>query len=148
MSSKSEAISRTKFLKNVGLSSAAIFAATYCSGVLSSCTNEKETVPPSPGAGLLTIDLQLPEFSKLNTKGEFIIKKDIVVANTSDGNFVAVPLLCSHAGFKEVQYNKTEFICTAHGARFDNEGKGLNANGKNGLKLYKVTKAGNILTIS
>jgi cytochrome b6-f complex iron-sulfur subunit len=149
MSKNEESISRTKFLKKLGISGSAIFAATYCAGALSSCSNEKQTVTPTTGGGgLLTIDLSKAEFSALNTKGGFIIKSNIVVANTSDGEFVAVPLTCSHEGRKEVIYRTNEFYCTAHGAKFDNAGKGTNGAGKAGLKLYSISKMGTVLTIS
>ncbi len=145
MDNKEEAISRTKFLKTLGLNGAALFAATYCAGALTSCTNENGAVNPTTGT---TVDLSNAAYSKLNTKGNYIIINNIVVANTSDGKFVAVPLTCSHEGRKEVTYRTNEFYCTAHGARFDNAGKGLNSDGRGGLKLYTVTQNGNILTIS
>ena len=145
MSKKEEAISRTKFLKSIGFSGAALFAATYCTGTLTSCTNEGSSVTPSGGT---TIDLSQSQYTKLNTKGNYVIINNIVVANTSDGQFVAVPLTCSHEGQKQVTYRTNEFYCTAHGARFSNAGLGLNSEGKGGLKLYKVTQSGNILTIS
>lgn len=146
MSYKEEKINRTKFLKTLGLNGAALFAATYCAGALTSCTNETGTV--SPVAGGTTIDLSLAANSKLNTKGNYIIINNIVVANTSDGKFVAVPLTCSHEGRKEVTYRTNEFYCTAHGARFSNAGVGLNSDGRGGLKLYTVTQVGTVLTIS
>jgi cytochrome b6-f complex iron-sulfur subunit len=146
MLNKEESISRTKFLKALGLNGAALFAATYCAGALTSCKNESETVAPVTG-GLLKVDLSTTEFSKLNTKGNFVIKNGIVVANTSDGKFVAVPLTCSHEGRNEVIYKTNEFYCTAHGARFNNEGVGQNGEGKKGLKLYPITQVGNVLTI-
>ncbi len=147
MSYKEEKINRTKFLKTLGLNGAALFAATYCAGALTSCTNETGTVSPVAGGGT-TIDLSLAANSKLNTKGNYIIINNIVVANTSDGKFVAVPLTCSHEGRKEVTYRTNEFYCTAHGARFSNAGLGLNSDGKAGLKLYTVTQVGSVLTIS
>lgn len=147
MINKEEAISRTKFLKSIGLSGAALFAATYCTGTLTSCTNEADgNVTPTPTG--TTVDLTDAKYSKLTTKGNYVIVNNIVVANTSDGKYVAVPLKCSHEGRLEVTYKVNEFYCTAHGARFDNAGKGLNSEGKNGLKLYTVTQAGNVLTIS
>jgi cytochrome b6-f complex iron-sulfur subunit len=89
-----------------------------------------------------------PQYSKLNTKGNYVIINKIVVANTSDGKFVAVPLTCSHEGRQEVTYRTNEFYCTAHGARFDNAGKGLNSDGRGGLKLFTVTQTGTVLTIT
>jgi cytochrome b6-f complex iron-sulfur subunit len=141
---KQELIGRTKFLKKIGLNGAAIFAATYCAGALSSCENETAT----PNANGTKIDLNDSQYSKLNTKGNYVVVNKIVVANTSEGKFVAVPLSCSHEGELEVTYRTNEFYCTAHGARFDNNGSGLNSNGKKGLKLFNVTQTGSVLTIS
>ncbi len=145
-----DTISRTKFLRKLGLNGAAIFAATYCAGGLSSCVNESDTVTPDNNGtiALATIDLTASNYTKLNTKGNYVIVNNIVIANTSDGLFVAVPLTCSHEGQREVTYRTNEFYCTAHGARFSNAGKGLNNDGKNGLKLYTVTQVGSILTIT
>jgi cytochrome b6-f complex iron-sulfur subunit len=147
MTNKEEAISRTKFLKSLGLNGAALFAAVYCTGSLVACTNE--TVSPSipSDTSLATIDLSTAAYTKLNTKGNYVIVNNIVVANTSDGKFVAVPVTCSHEGQKQVTYKTSEFYCTAHGARFDNTGKGLNREGSGGLKLYTVTQVGTVLTI-
>lgn len=149
MTNNAEAISRTKFLKSLGLNGAALFAAVYCTGSLVSCTNETGTVDPiTPGGTTLaTIDLSLATYSKLNTKGNYVIVNNIVVANTSDGTFVAVPVTCSHEGQKQVIYQSTGFFCTAHGAKFSNAGKGLNSEGSGGLKLFTVTQVGTVLTI-
>ena len=144
MAGKSEKLNRVAFLKKMGLSSAAIFAAAYCS---SSCTNE--TVDPGTGTtDGVTVDLTDTKYAKLTTVGNYIVINNIVVAHTSDHKYVAVPLACSHEGERQVTYRNTEFYCTAHGARFDNNGVGLNSEGRKGLKLYTVTKNGNILTIS
>ena len=150
MTNNEEAISRTKFLKSLGINGAALFAAVYCTGSLVSCTNETASVNPTNpgGTALASIDLSTATYSKLNTKGNFVIVNNIVIANTSDGKFVAVPVTCSHEGQKQVTYKTSEFYCTAHGARFDNTGKGLNSTGSGGLKLYKVTQVGTVLTIT
>ena len=146
MNFEKEKINRTKFLKTLGLNGAALFAASYCTSALTSCTNEAGAL--SPVSSGTSIDLSLAANSKLNTKGNYIIINNIVVANTSDGKFVAVPLTCSHEGRKEVTYRTNEFYCTAHGARFNNAGAGLNSDGRAGLKLYTVTQVGTVLTIS
>ncbi len=143
MVEKSEKLNRIAFLKKMGLSSAAIFAAAYCS---SSCTNEKVSPGTSPSG--VTVDLSDTKYAKLTTKGNYVVINNIVVAHTSDGKYVAVPLACSHEGERQVTYRNTEFYCTAHGARFDNNGVGLNSEGRKGLKLYTVSQSGNILTIS
>jgi cytochrome b6-f complex iron-sulfur subunit len=55
------------------------------------------------------------------------------------GSYVAVTLICSHEQRKQVTFTSSnEFLCTAHQARFDTMGMGLNANGSKGLKTYPV----------
>lgn len=147
MTKQNETINRAKFLKSIGMSGTAIFAATYCTGLLSSCVNE-DSANPTPITTGTTIDLSAAQYTKLNTKGNYVIINNIVVAHTNEGKFVAVPLTCSHEQRKEVTYRTNEFYCTAHGARFDNAGVGLNNDGRKGLKLYTISQTGNVLTIS
>ncbi len=147
MNNNKETISRIKFLKSLGLNGATIFAAVYCAGALSACENEANSTSPNNTAGT-KVDLNDAQYSKLKTKGNYVIINKIVIANTSDGKFVAVPLTCTHEGRLEVTYRTNEFYCTAHGARFDNVGKGLNSEGSKGLKLFTVMQEGSVLTIS
>jgi cytochrome b6-f complex iron-sulfur subunit len=148
--SNNNKMDRVTFLKNLGLSSAAIFTATFCAGSLSSCSDDSTVADPkpvTPNTNNLVLDLNSATYSKLKTKGEFVVVNKIVVANTSDGTYVAVPLRCSHQGQEQITYRVNKFVCTAHGAEFDNSGKGLNANGNGGLAPYKVTLSGNTLTV-
>ena len=71
----------------------------------------------------------------------------MVVAN-NNGNYIAATLTCSHEGRKEITFRNGEWYCTAHGARFDTAGKGLNNDGKKGLTVYTTSLSGNILTIN
>ena len=65
------------------------------------------------------------------------------------GTYVAATVVCSHEGQRQVTFtNANEFYCTAHGARYDPSGKGLNAEGSRGLKTYTVTQSGNTLRIT
>lgn len=143
---QSEKITRTKFLKKLGVSSAAIFAATYCTTSLTSCKNSDSVAPVGTA---ITIDLTNATYSKLTAKNAYVIlNNSIVLAHTSDDTFVAVPLQCSHEGTLQVTYRTSEFYCTTHGARFSNAGVGLNTEGRNGLKLYTVSKSGNTITVT
>jgi cytochrome b6-f complex iron-sulfur subunit len=145
--SHEEKITRTKFLKDLGLSGAAIFAATYCAGtLLTSCKNAGDV---TAAGSTITADLTTATYSKLTAKNTYvIINSSIVLAHTSDDTYVAVPLTCSHEGQLQVTYRTGEFYCTAHGARFSNAGVGLNSEGRSGLKLYTVSKSGNVITIT
>lgn len=143
---QNEKISRHQFLRNLGLGGAALVA-VYCSGTaLTSCTNEG-SIAPIPSGGL-TLDLTAPANAALKNSGGYVVQNNIVVANVGSGKYVAVTHICSHEQKKEVIFQNNEFYCTAHGARFDTTGKGLNGNGSKGLTVYTATLAGDILTIS
>lgn len=139
---QNEKISRHQFLKKLGLSGASLMAVYCASSTLASCTNESSIAP----SGKLTLDLTDAANSALTKSGGFLVKNSIVVANIN-GKYVAVTQVCSHEGKKQVTFQNGEFFCTAHGARFDTSGKGLNANGRGGLTVYTTTLSGNTLTI-
>lgn len=135
-------ISRHQFLRKLGLGGAALMA-VYCAGTgLSSCTNE----PIGPSNTSFTIDLNDAANSALAKSGGYIIKNSVVIANTGNG-YVAVTQICSHEGQRQIIFQNGEFYCTAHGARYNTSGKGLNANGNRGLTVYPISVSGNILTI-
>lgn len=138
-----DSISRFEFLKQLGFQGAALVAATCLGQGLASC--QKNSVTPAPLSGPVTVDLTAN--NALQKAGGYIVTNNIVVANTSKG-FVAVTVVCSHEGQKQVRLQNDEFYCTAHGARYGLDGKGLNANGSRGLTVYTVAQSGNILTIS
>jgi cytochrome b6-f complex iron-sulfur subunit len=143
---QTEKISRHQFLRNLGLGGAALVA-VYCAGAgLSSCTNESN-VTPMPMGGF-TLDLSDVANAALKNAGGYVIKNDVVIANVGSGSYAAVTLVCTHENLKQVTYKNNEFYCTAHGARFSNDGKGLNDKGKKGLTVYKTSLSGTTLTIS
>ena len=96
---------------------------------------------------LLTIDLSSSAASALTTVGGYLTKSGIVVAQVSAGVYVAVTQTCSHEPKKNVIFNKTEFYCTAHGARFDLTGKGKNSFGSRGITVYKTATDGTTLVV-
>ncbi|MBB6005522.1 Rieske 2Fe-2S domain-containing protein [Arcicella rosea] len=148
MNTTEEKMNRLTFLKQLGLSGASLMA-VYCGVTMSSCTNEGDVVQPLPSGGI-TFDLSAAANAALKTKGGYVVDRtnNIVVAYTNVGTYVAVTLICSHEGQKQITYVTDKFYCTAHGATFDNTGKGTNSNGSAGLKTYTVTQSGTILTIS
>lgn len=96
---------------------------------------------------LLTIDLTSSTASALKTVGGYLVQSGIVVALVSTGVYVAVTQTCSHQPRNAVIFNKTEFYCTVHGARFDLTGKGKNSFGSNGITVYKVATDGKTLVV-
>jgi nitrite reductase/ring-hydroxylating ferredoxin subunit len=96
---------------------------------------------------LLTIDLGSSAATALKTVGGYLAQSGIVVAQVSTGVYVAVTQTCSHEPKKAIIFNKTEFYCTQHGARFDLTGKGKNSFGSRGLTVYKVATDGTTLVV-
>lgn len=132
-------MNRKEFLQSLGVSGAAIVA-TYCMG-LTGCSSSND---PTPNASVdFTLNLNDAANAPLRANGGFIINtaQKVVVARTNTGGFVAATVVCSHEGNEKVSFNGSanEFQCSVHGARFDTAGKGLNANGSKGLKIYKTT---------
>lgn len=144
ISNKQEIISRNTFLRKMGFGSAAMMA-LLCTGELTSCTNE--AVGPAAGSVDFTIDLTATANNALTKNGGYIIQNNIVIAKTSLGTYAAVTLICSHEQQKQVMYRTDRFYCTAHGAEFDNAGKGLNTDGKKGLTAYKTELTGTTLRV-
>lgn len=101
----------------------------------------------SSSATLFTIDLTSNEASKLANNGGYIIKNNLVIAKNLNGQYVAATVICSHDLVKKVTFRNNEYYCTQHGARFDQTGKGLNNDGKRGLKIYNTSLNGTILSI-
>ncbi|CAH0994254.1 hypothetical protein EMA8858_00363 [Emticicia aquatica] len=144
ITNKQEIISRNAFLRKMGFGSAAMLA-LLCTGELTSCTNA--TVAPASGSVDFTIDLTNAANIALTKNGGYIIQNNIVIAKTSLGTYAAVTLVCSHEQRKEVMYRTDRFYCSAHGAEFDNTGKGLNSNGKKGIAAYKTELTGTTLRV-
>ncbi len=145
MTNNKEQISRNDFLKSLGLKGAALLAVYCATNSLSSCKNESATVVPQ---GDITIDLTATSNAALKSVGGYVVltSNNIVVARTSSG-YVAVTLICSHEQQRQITFKSGEFYCTAHGARFNTSGAGLNTEGKKGLTVYSTSLNGNILTI-
>ena len=96
---------------------------------------------------LLTLDLGSSAVSALKTVGGYVTQSGIVVAQVSAGVYVAVTQTCSHEPKKNVIFNKTEFYCTVHGARFDLTGRGKNSLGSQGIAVYNVATDGKTLVV-
>ena len=169
-----ERYSRYQFLKSMGFKGAALMALmtscireedTYVEALsvnpnASSGAGTGTGSNPSPGSTtgstndndlttitnrLLTIDLTTS--TALKTVGGYLIQSGIVVAQSSAGVYVAATQTCSHEPKKKIIFNKTEYYCTDHGARFDLTGKGLNSFGSKGLTVYKTATDGKTLVV-
>lgn len=132
-------MNRLQFLNSLGLSGAALMA------VLTSC--QKTEITPVTGPVDFTIDLSDIANVNLLRPGGYVVQNGVVVARVGPVKFVAVTRTCSHEGQKQVTFQNGEFVCLAHGARFDLLGRGLNNEGKRGLTTYKIDQTGNILRV-
>ncbi len=137
-----EKISRNQFLKKVGFSGAALFA-LY---TLDSCS--KAGVTPVALSGPVVLDLNAVANANLKKDGGYVITNDVIVARVNATTYIAATLVCSHEGLREMTFKNNEWFCTAHSARFDQTGKGLNSEAKSGLTIYKTTLSGTTLTVT
>lgn len=135
-----EKIRRNEFLKKLGFSGAALFA-LY---TLDSCQNESNVTPLT---GDITVDLADASNAQLKTNGGYVIKNGVVIARVNATTYIAATLTCSHEGKTQITFRNNEWYCTAHGARFNQTGKGLNTEGKKGLKIYQTTLLNSTLTV-
>jgi cytochrome b6-f complex iron-sulfur subunit len=134
---------RAEFLKNLGLSGAAIMA-TYCLGSLTACSNEEpkpaaSTTNPDNNNSVFILDLNDQANSALQANGGFIYKSGVIVARTKDGNYVAVSQACTHQGVPVTyKLDKDQFNCPLHQSNFSTTGSVANGPATTPLKQYKV----------
>lgn len=97
---------------------------------------------------LAKIDLASNAASALkNIGGYVILSNTYVVGRSQDGAYVAASNLCTHEPKRRVIFNKSEYYCTDHGARFSLSGLGLNSLGNRGLTVFKTAYDGKTLLI-
>lgn len=141
-------LNRGQFLKQLGLSSAALMS-FYCLGtVLTSCSKDDSEPAPTPTKGTtgggtnsegtnsvssgvtgstsgtidFTIDLTNANFSKLKTQGEFTYVDGIIIANAK-GVFVALSKACTHQSTTiNFRSGTNDFFCPTHGSQFKIDG--------------------------
>lgn len=146
---------RGEFLRELGLSSAALMA-FYCMGTgLTSCSKKEDDPSPiKPSTGNttkldFTLDLTSNDFKALKTDGEFVIKDTLIIANAG-GTFVALSKACTHEG-TAVTYRKAQndFRCPNHGSVFSTTGAVTTGPASSALKTYKteVLENGNKLRV-
>jgi cytochrome b6-f complex iron-sulfur subunit len=140
-------MTRKEFIESVGFAAGTILM----SACIGACTKDDTTTAVAAGTVVATLSLADAANVMLKTKGKYVIKNDVVIARDVNGNYLAVTLVCSHEGKKQITFDgaNNEWNCTAHGARFNaTTGKGLNSNGSKGITVYKVTVVGDVLTVT
>jgi cytochrome b6-f complex iron-sulfur subunit len=155
-------LSRGQFLKQLGMSSAALMS-FYCLGTgLTSCSKDDSEPAPTTGStgggtngstsgvtgttsGTInfTIDLTNANFSKLKTQGEFVYVDGIIIANAK-GVFVALSKDCTHQG-TSINYRSgtNDFLCPSHGSQFKIDGTVQAGPAAQALAVYKTETLNN-----
>ncbi len=163
-------LSRGQFLRQLGMSSAALMS-FYCLGTtMTACTSASDDPTPTPtptpnppsgstdtgitgstsGSIDFTIDLTHKDFKKLKTEGEFTYVADIIIANAK-GTVVALSKVCTHEGTTiDFRSGTGDFKCPNHGSEFTSTGTVQKDPAVKALKAYKVESinSGNSLKIS
>jgi nitrite reductase/ring-hydroxylating ferredoxin subunit len=97
---------------------------------------------------LVKLDLTLSSSSALaNTGGYITVNNAIVIGRAASGDYVAASNLCTHEPKRRVIFNKTEYFCTDHGARFSLTGANLNTIARSPLTVYKTANDGKTLIV-
>lgn len=97
---------------------------------------------------LAKVDLSLSSASALkNTGGYITVNNTMVIGKTAAGDYVAASNLCTHEPKRRVIFNKTEYFCTDHGARFSLTGANLNTVARTPLTVYKTANDGKTLIV-
>jgi nitrite reductase/ring-hydroxylating ferredoxin subunit len=129
-------MTRKEFISQLGIGAAFVLT-TSCLG---SC--KKETISVD-----MTLDLSDAAYAKLKNVDSYIVKDGVVVAKTKAGAYIAATVVCSHEDLKQITLKDDEWYCTAHAARFDQAGKGLNDKGKSGIQVFQTTLTGTSLRV-
>lgn len=161
----SNAISRSEFLRSLGLSSAALMS-IYCLGTLTACSGSKDDPAPtnpgtstgltgnadtSQGAINFSLDLTATTYATLKTEGNAVVVGSLIVARAKGNKLVALSKACTHQGTTvEYRLNEDDFYCTSHGSRFADDGTVKNGPATAALKLYTTALSadGNTLKVT
>lgn len=128
-------ITRKEFLGKLGIGAAFALTATC----LGSCTKDTAAEPIDVD---FMLDLNDPANAALRNNGGYVISEGVVVARSLSGAFIAATVTCSHNQYDDIIYQDGIWFCTRHAAEFEENGEGLNMNGKNGLTVYTIEDLG------
>jgi cytochrome b6-f complex iron-sulfur subunit len=136
-------MNRKEFLIQMGVGAGAAALLTCMSG----CSKSGGSIPSAPNVDF-TLDLSASNNSPLLTRGGYIYQDGVIVAYTSKGTYIALSQTCTHQGSTVVYDLQSDtFYCPSHGSDFSDSGSVNNGPAQVGLKLYTMTKSGNMLHI-
>lgn len=118
--------SRRQFIAQSTLSA---IAAILGSGILSACGDGEIGTfgPTAPPVLSESFTIRIADFPALQQVGGIARVDDsssqpIAVSRLSPNTFVALSMICPHAGYKPVSITSSGFRCPNHGALFANDG--------------------------
>jgi Rieske Fe-S protein len=137
---------RRKFLSQAALAAVAAVLTAACgdgeiAGVPTGGTPEQ---PPPVLPNGFTI--RVADFPALSTIGGIArvdgnTSNPIAVTRTGGATFVALSMICPHAGFKPINIVSSGFRCPNHGARFDSTGNWTGGQRTKDLQAYPTSYA-------
>ncbi len=130
---------RKQFLQTLGISAAAVVFINSIEGCKKPDLTKKID---------FTIDLSSSQYSDLNTAGGYAYLNGVIIAKTSNGDFIAVSQACTHEGCNvEYQLAQNDFVCPCHGAKFNSSGGVMNGPANTALTKYNISLSGTTLRI-
>ena len=131
---------RKEFLFLLGMTTAGVALAPY----LVSCKKQNNNSTLNIN---FTLNLDDAANSALKANGGYLVKNGVIVARTTQGNYIAVAAACTHQGYT-VYYDGAEFVCPAHGSVFSNSGSVVYGPASSNLQQFKTSLTGNLLKVS
>lgn len=132
-------IDRHAFIRLVGSSVGALFLAPCAFACQPN--NQVETVAPT-GKIDFTFNWNQPntDYANLKDKGGYVIVNDVLIAQTKDGQFLAVSARCTHQNAR-ITFRSAEgqFYCPLHTSRFDQTGSVISGPASLPLTVLRVT---------
>jgi cytochrome b6-f complex iron-sulfur subunit len=145
---------RHEFFRLVGTGFGAILLTQCAMGCAKAADADTEVTPAKTAAVDFTLKLSDNVNANLNAKGGYVYANGVVVAQTKDGEFIAVARKCTHdnGAFNTdvvFQQANNRFYCPNHGSGFDTTGKVLNGPAEKPLTQYKISqdKAANTIRV-
>lgn len=131
--------------------------AAVCAVCLGACSKSGDS-PSSPSGGNPVptptgVNFSVDLSNSITTVGSSLVQSGVIVVRLSSGNtassFTAVQVACTHQG-TSINFNQSgnNFVCPNHGSTFSTNGTVTMGPAASSLKLYTISIAGNIMTVT
>ena len=147
----SSEMNRKEFLQLFGIGATALVASACLGGCGSKSSDPSAGVAGATGVDF-TVDLAAASSAPLHDAATGYIynaTRDVIVAKTVAGTYVALQAPCPHEGtsvyFAQAQ---NRFVCPNHSALFQTDGSLISGPSPRGLKQYTVVQNGNALRVT